>query len=149
MAAFRFRLAKLLGLREQAERDAAIEFARRDGLVRACAAELAELRTSRQELLRKRDGLQQGRLRPASLGENRFQLIVLERAEFSGRSRLETLRREAEAARLELLERSKARRLLEKLSERRRADHEQAEARRERREDDARPAPQRGTWIAK
>ena len=59
MAAFRFRLAKLLGLREKAERDAAVEFARREGFVRRCLAEIEGMRAARQGLLEKRDTLQQ------------------------------------------------------------------------------------------
>ncbi len=146
--AFRFRLAKVLGLREHAEQDAARELARRQGLVNACRLELDRMARSREELLARRDSLQQGRVLPPLLGENRYQLIVLERATDLTERKLAGLEREAEAARRELMERSKERRLLEKLRDRRREEYELEERRRELREQDARPQPRHGMAIA-
>ena len=120
--AFRFRLAKVLGLRERAEEDAARELARRQSLVNACNNELAAMARSREELLARRDSLQVGRVLPPLLGENRYQLIVLERATALAERRLKGLERDAEVARMALLERSKERRLLEKLRDRRREE---------------------------
>ena len=148
MTGFQFRLAKILKLRVRREREAAREFARRQGLVEKCRRELDGTRQSRAELLQRRDSLQCGRVRPTALGENRYQIIVLERAETFCAQRLLQLERESESARRELIERSKERRLLEKLKERRRTEYEVEEARRERRELDARPLPRHGMAIA-
>ncbi len=148
MAVFRFRMEKILRLRERAEQDAALELARRQGRADACRQALARMAQSRADLFRRRDDLQQGRMLPRLLGENRYQLIVLERAAAAKEHQLLGLEREVEEARQALLLRSRDRRLLEKLGERKKEEFDLEESRRERRQLDERPAARRGTAIA-
>lgn len=148
MAGFRFRLEKILRLRRRAEREASRELGRAQSAANAQRRRLAEMAAARADLLARRDDLQRGRVQPALLGQNRFQIIVLERAEARGRERLVALEREVAAARERLVERSRARKLLEKMEERRRREWEREQARRERREMDSRPLRDRGMPIA-
>ena len=148
MGRFRFRLQKVLHLRERAEQDAALELGRREGELLLVQQEMQQMAALRRRLLERRDALQQGRVEPPRLGENRYQIIVLERAGVLAQQRLRSREAAVREAREQLLLRSRERRLLEKLAERRRAEWEQEELRRERREADARPLPRRGMTIA-
>ncbi|MCB9515199.1 MAG: flagellar export protein FliJ [Candidatus Latescibacteria bacterium] len=148
MARFSFRLQKLLRLRERAEQDAALALGRLESELALARQELERSAALRRALLERRDRLQQGRVEPLRLGENRYQLLVLERADVLARQRLAAQEQGVRAARAVLQERSRERRLLEKLEERRRAEWELEEARRERRELDARPTPRHGMTIA-
>ena len=148
MAAFRFRLEKILRLRRRAEREASRELGRAVSTQAAQRRRLADMAASRAELLGRRDDLQRGRVEPLLLAQNRYQIIVLERAEARGRARLAELEGEVAAARERLVEKSRARKLLEKLEERKRREWETEQARRERRELDSRPLRDRGMPIA-
>lgn len=148
MARFRFRLEKLLRLRERAEQDAALVLGRREGELALLRKERARGAELRRALMERRDRLQRGRVEPLRLGENRYQLLVLERADVLAQRRLEAQEAAVHEARAALRERSRERRLLEKLEERRRSEWELEEARRERRELDARPRPRHGMTIA-
>lgn len=148
MTGFRFRMAKILRLRERAEQEAALELGRRQGLLDLCRKTLADMARSRADLLARRDDLQRGRMLPTLLAENRYQLIVLERATHAKEREYRVLEREVEAARLVLLERSRDRRLLEKLEERKREEFDLAELRREQRRLDESPPRKRGMAIA-
>jgi flagellar protein FliJ len=148
MAVFRFRMAKILRLRERAEQAAALEMARRQGRVDLCRQALANMARSRADLLARRDDLQRGRMLPSLLAENRYQLIVLERATVTRERECRNLEREVEEARLTLIARSRDRRLLEKLAERQREEFDLAELRRETRQLDESPQRSRGMAIA-
>ncbi|MBN2169897.1 MAG: flagellar export protein FliJ [Candidatus Krumholzibacteriota bacterium] len=148
MAGFRFRLEKVLRLRRRAEREASRELGRAASARDAQKRRLAAMAEARAELLAHRDDLQRGHVQPALLTQNRYQIIVLERAEVRGRARLAELEREVAAARDRLVEKSRARKLLEKLEERRRREWTAEQARRERRELDSRPLRNRGMPIA-
>ncbi len=148
MAVFRFRMARILRLRERAEQEAALEMGRRQGRLDLCRQSLKEMAQTRADLLARRDDLQRGRMLPTLLGENRYQLIVLERATHFKERECRGLEREVEEARQTLVARSRDRRLLEKLAERQRAEFELSEMRRERRQLDERPQSRHGMAIA-
>ncbi len=148
MATFRFRMAKILRLRERAEQEAALEMGRRQGKLDLCRQSLMDMAQSRTDLLTRRDDLQRGRMLPSLLGENRYQLIVLERAAHHKERECRGLERAVEDARQTLLNRSRDRRLLEKLAERQREEFDLTEARRERRQQDERPQRRHGMAIA-
>ncbi|MBM4117011.1 hypothetical protein FJ251_04595 [bacterium] len=145
---FRFRLEKLLRLRLRAEQDAAREVARREGPLREAQRDLAALKEARHHLLLRRDALQRERVEPARLEENRYQIIAVERGLPRAERRLAERERELLAARELLTQRSRARKLLEKLAERQAAEFVAAAAQRERRELDARPQARHGMAIA-
>ena len=148
MARFRFRLEKVLDLRARAEKEAA----RRLGALLAqrdlCAREVARLDQDRRSLLARRGQLQQGRILPANLNQNRYQLLALERAAVTARARLGACERELGAARALLAEKRRQRRLVEKLKEHRRLSWETEEKRREQRALDDRPQTEGGMTIA-
>jgi flagellar FliJ protein len=148
MAVFRFRLARLLRLRERAERSAA----QRLGMARSELEEsrrcLAALQGQRDLLLARRDDLQRGRLLPALLIENRWQLVAAGKGIHREDERRQALEAHAENLREALIERMREKRLLEKLRERRLAEHVEAENRRERKEQEERPFARHGMAVA-
>ena len=139
VAAFRFRLAKILRLRERAEREAAQRFARALAEQEESRRRQAALAEGQRALLAQRDALQRGRLVPALLAQNRWQLLALERSQRREAEQQRALAARAEACRELLVERMREKRLLEKLRERRWEEHVEDERRRERREHDDRP----------
>jgi flagellar FliJ protein len=148
MPRFRFRLEKVLGLRARAERDAARDLAVLLSRREHCRRRLGELDRERHGLLLRRARLQQGRVEPAQLGQNHYQLVVLARAIEAWRGRAASMEEEIRGARERLREKRREKKLLEKLKEKRRASFEEEERRRERRELDAMPAGTRGMAIA-
>lgn len=145
---FRFRLEKLLRLRLRAEQDAAREVARREGLLREAQRDLAAVREARHQLLLRRDALQRARVETARLEENRYQIMAAERGLPLAERRLAERARDLQVARELLTQRSRARKLLEKLAERQAEEFAAAAAQRERRELDARPQARHGMAIA-
>ncbi len=148
MAPFRFRLETLLRLRVRAEQEAARAAARCEQLLRQALGERDALLAARHQLLLYRDGLQLHRVEPARLRENHYQIVAVERALPGADRRLAGRQRELQAARSELTERSRDRKLLEKLAERQLAEQRALEAGRERRLQDERPLPRHGMAIA-
>jgi flagellar protein FliJ len=148
MARFHFRLATLLRLRVRAEQDAARAAARCESLLLEAQRERDALLAARHRLLLQRDELQRYRVEPARLRENHWQIVAVERVLPVADRRLSTRQRELQAARAALAERSRDRKLLEKLAERQLAEQLALEAGRERRELDNRPLPRHGMAIA-
>lgn len=148
MPRFRFRLEKILGLRERAEKEAARRLSEILNRRQACLREMERLGQERRRLIVRREGLQRGRVRTAELQQNRYQIIVLDRAAVFARDRLADLENQIDAARETLTEKSRERRLIEKLKEKRLQEFELEERRRERRELDALPRARRGMTIA-
>lgn len=145
---FRFRLEKLLRLRLRAEQDAAREVARRELPLREAQRDLAALQTARHQLLLRRDALQRDRVDPRRLEENRYQILAVERGLPRAERRVAERAGELQVARELLTQRSRARKLLEKLAERQAEEFVVAAAQRERRELDARPQIRHGMAIA-
>lgn len=148
MPRFRFRLEKILGLRERAEKEAARRLSELLNRRQACIREMERMGRERRRLIVRREELQHGKVQPASLQQNRYQIIVLDRAADFARERLAGLEAVLIAAREELTEKSRERKLIEKLQEKRRQEFELEERRRERREQDAQPRASRGMTIA-
>ena len=148
MPAFRFRLEKVLGLRLRAEKEAARKLGEQLFKRQACLKDLQGMAEQRRELLGRRDDLQSRRISPILLEQNRQQAIVLDKAIQAGQGRLADVDREVQAAQAELVARSRDRKLMEKLKERKRQEYDVEERRRERRESDALPRPAHGMTIA-
>jgi flagellar export protein FliJ len=149
MSKFRFRLAKVLKLRERAEQNASREVGRIISMQLACEKHIQDLEGNMSALLNKRNELQRGEVIPSQLAQNRYQIIVLERSQEMARFRLINIERELSAARLVLLEKNKAKQLLEKLRERQGEEFRMEQLRLECKEQDDRPQTRGGMGIAK
>ncbi|MCP4548750.1 MAG: hypothetical protein GY835_20010 [bacterium] len=145
MARFRFRLAKVLKLRERAEQDASRILSRILSLKQACLNKIESMQTSRYQLAEIRNELQRGQVNPPSIAQNRYQIIILEKGIFMEERKLRMIEIEEENARKVLLERSRERKLLEKYEERQREEFRLEEQQRENREQDERPLPRRNS----
>ena len=148
MAVFKFRLEKILGLKLRAEEKAAQALGKILSLRLAKLGDLERMGGDKRYLLEIRNELQCGRIEPARLAQNRYQIIVLERAIAQRRAELQELDGRISVAQAELAERSKDRKLFEKLEERKRSEFELEERRREQKELDDRPRGRHGTEIA-
>jgi flagellar FliJ protein len=148
MAAFRFGLARILKLRQRAEDETArrlgAQLSRRGKILR----ELEEMEDLARQLRRERERLQEGEIRVELLPQNRHQLQALARGRELALARLAEIESEITRTREELLERSRKRKALEKLRERRHEEYLENEKRRETREMDDRPRGAHGTRIA-
>ena len=148
MGAFRFRLQKIKELRVRAEEDAARELGRRLSLRLAKMQELARMSADKRNLLEIRNELQRGRVEPPRLAQNRYQIIVLEKATTQRQAELQILDAEVADAQAQLAERSRDRKLMDRLEERRREEHELEQRRLAQRELDEIPNAGHGTGIA-
>jgi len=147
MAVFRFRLDKVLRLRLRAEQESARELGRLLSLQSLIEARIAKMQEGRVDLLERRNELQRGQMEVSRLDQNRYQIMVLDRSLMIAAGQLEDMARQVSAARAHLLERSRDRKLLDKLKERRREEHDEMERRRELREMDERPPPRRDSSL--
>ena len=148
MAVFKFRLEKILGLRVRAEEQAAQALGRLLSQRLAWLQDLVRMRADKGLLLEIRNELQRGRVEPERLAQNRYQVIVLERAITRLQAELQELDRRVASAQDELAERRRDRKLLDKLEERRRDEFDLEERRREQKESDELPRKHHGTEIA-
>jgi len=148
MGAFRFRLEKVLRLRQREEDEAgralAVLLSKRVLLLRR----IQDFQAMRIELTERRRSLQIGEVRVAELSENTLRLDALGRGEARARGELREMDRLVDLQRRELLERRRKRKVLSELRERRLEEHRLEESRRELREADDRPKPIHGMGIA-
>ena len=148
MPVFRFRLEKVLKLRQRDEDEVARRLgallSRRGKILR----EINSCDEGARSLRLERERLQEGRIQVALLPVNRYQLQALARTRQRAVERLDEIDSEIRGTREELLERTRKRKVLDKLKERRREEYLEEERRRELREMDDRPRPSHGTQIA-
>ena len=106
------------------------------------------MRRGARSLRLERERLQEGQIQVALLPVNRYQIQALARTRQRAVARLGEIDSEITGTREELLERTRKRKVLDKLKERRREEYLEEERRRELREMDDRPRPSHGTRIA-
>ncbi|MDP6418803.1 MAG: hypothetical protein QGG80_05000 [Candidatus Krumholzibacteria bacterium] len=148
MKKFRFRLEKLLNIRRQAEEDLARKLSSLGAEKRNILRELGEMGRERQGLVQTRSGLQKGELTLPLVEMNRYQIQVLERASERRLARLDEVESEIRRTREVFLERSRERKAVDKLREKRHREYLQQERQMERKELDDQPWRGSGTGIA-
>ncbi len=148
MAAFKFRLAKIRDLKQRAEEEAAQALGKLLSQRLIDLKRLSGMNRDKRMLLELRDELQMGKVEPARLSQNRYQVGVLENAIVSSQAQLQELDRRISQAQAVLQERSRERKLFDKLEEKRREEHALEERRREQKEMDDLPRKLHGTVIA-
>jgi len=148
MPRFEFRLERIRELRKREEESCGRELAILLGRRSELQARVEALVRQKLELSGRRAELQRNAIDIAAVAENRLQIDATSRGEAILRGRLPDLDREIAAKRRELLDRSRKRKALDKLRERRWEEFRLDENRRELKEADDRPRRPRGMGIA-
>ncbi len=148
MASFRFRLERIRKMRKREEDSAARELGQLLGRRAVILHEIDEMRGRRRDLMTRRGRLQTGEVDVPAVADNSRQLEAAGRGEAHLRSRLIALEKDISRKREVLLERSRKRKVLDKLRERQEEEHRQEENRQELKEADDRPRRARGMGIA-